>query len=669
MWTSRRGTGTLARFVCLALVAAGAAVPASAAAAPRRPAPPAKLRPVPGRAATARPAPKDTTRAATAAPAIRWPGAGISDVDVSATGWSWAGGRTVGLRSRQSTAERTAQRLQVRALDRAAALRAGQQALFEIGLASGATGTRDFAVAVDFAPFREAYGGDWGGRLRLAAVPACALTTPAAPACRPVPLRSTVDRAAGLVYADVSVAPPGAAPASRSAPSTLSAGTLLALAAGDSSDGGDFKATDLKPSATWSAGGSAGDFSWRYPLRMPPGLSGPVPQVGLSYSAQSVDGQTAAANSQPSWVGEGFAWQPGSIERAYRSCKDDGQAGSGDLCWAGDNATISLNGHSTALVYDSASQLWRPRDEDGSRIERLTDPALANGARDGEYWKVTTTDGVQYFFGLDRLPGAPAGTTTNSVFYEPIFGNDANEPCHGATFAASSCQQAYRWNLDYVVDPHHNTMSLFYTRETNQYARNGSAGDTPTYIRNGYLREIDYGTRQDGGADSVFTGTAPARVLFETVDRCITPGATCTTAPANQSNWPDVPLDLLCTGAGCAGRTSPTFFTNRMLAAVTTQVASGAGTWQRVERWTLDHEFKNPGDGNQKILWLSGIGHCGTDDSTCLPKVSFTAVQLSNRVDPAGTTNWIWNELSGLTIVSRSLILIVVPGSARPRTK
>ncbi len=376
-------------------------------------------------------------------------------------------------------------------------------------------------------------------------------------------------------------------------------------------------------------------------MRVPPGLGGPTPAVQLAYSAQAVDGQTAASNAQPSWIGEGFAWQPGSIERGYRPCADDGQTGSGDLCWAGDNATLSLNGQSSVLVSDAASGLWRPMQDNGAKVERLANPALNNGDADGEYWKVTSTDGTQYFFGLNRLPGWRAGTPdpeTNSVFHEPVFGNNADEPCHQSSFAASSCQQAYRWNLDYVVDPNGNTMSLFYTRETNRYARNHVDTDTPLYVRAGFLREVDYGTRQDAGVDSVFAATAPARVLFDVADRCITPGATCT--PSNPPNWPDVPWDQNCSGTNCAGRYAPTFWTTKKLSAVTTQTASGVKTWRDVERWSMTHEFKDPGDGQAKILWLSRIDHCGlVGATTCLSPVLLNPTQMSNRVDLAGTTN------------------------------
>ncbi|WP_432990480.1 alpha/beta hydrolase fold domain-containing protein [Dactylosporangium sp. CA-233914] len=30
-------------------------------------------------------------------------------------------------------------------------------------------------------------------------------------------------------------------------------------------------------------------------------------------------------------------------------------------------------------------------------------------------------------------------------------GNNTGEPCHAATFTGSFCNQAWRWNLDYVV--------------------------------------------------------------------------------------------------------------------------------------------------------------------------------------------------------------------------
>jgi RHS repeat-associated protein len=603
--------------------------PPVALAAPATPAPPAKLTSVPGADAVPKLRLVDPTKELTQPVPAAWPAPGTADITLpaaAATGSAvrWAPGLPIGAAPAGAAPTGTAPaRLMVQVLDHATAARAGRDVLLRIGRADGVASTATAVVALRYSGFGQAYGADWAGRLRLVSLPACALSTPAAADCRATPLPTANDRRAGVLTATTAV------PA---------AGALVALASGPDSDNGDFKATELKPSSSWTAGGSAGDFAWQYPLRVPPSLNGPAPKIGFGYSAQAVDGMTSAVNTQPSWLGEGFNWQPGSIERGYRGCTDDGQAGSGDLCWAGDNATLTLNGQSTELVLDPTTG-WRPRDEDGARVERLT--GATNGDDDGEYWKVTATDGTQYFFGLNRLPGWRAGTDpeTNAVFYEPVFGNDDHEPCHASTFAASSCQQAYRWNLDYVVDPHGNSMSLFYQRELNNYARNKVDSAVSTYVRAGHIAEIDYGTRQDAGVDSVFTGTAPARVRFDVTNRCVTDGASCTLSTANAGNWPDVPVDQVCTATSCPNRYAPTFFASTKLAAVTTEVATGSRTWRRVEQWRLTQVFKDPGDGLQKILWLKQLDHCGTDDNTCMPPASFIPTQLSNRVDPAGTPN------------------------------
>ena len=248
------------------------------------------------------------------------------------------------------------------------------------------------AVTMDYSKFRYAYGGDWSSRLRLWRLPDCALTSPDKPGCTATPLASRNDTAGTTVTADVPVV----------------ANTLVALAAAASGDAGDFGATPLSASSSWSAGGSTGAFSWSYPMRTPPSVNGASPGVAISYSSAAADGRSSASNNQPSWVGEGFEYSPGFVERRYVPCTDD-KSGTqnaptltGDLCWRTDNAVLSLAGASTELVYE-ASKGWHSRSEDGSKIVRLT--GAANGDNDGEHWKVTTTDGTQFFFGLSTLPG------------------------------------------------------------------------------------------------------------------------------------------------------------------------------------------------------------------------------------------------------------------------
>src|SRR5205823_227434 len=139
------------------------------------------------------------------------------------------------------------------------------------------------------------------------------------------------------------------------------------------------------------------------------------------------------------------------------------------------------------------------------RVQYVTDTQdpSTNGAQNSEHWVITTSDGTQYYFGLNELPGWASGNpVTNSVWTEPVYATSTNQPCYNATFAKSWCQQAYRWNLDYVVDTHSNAVSYFYTTETNYYAQDSTANSTNTtapatslYTRGGSLTKIQYGQR------------------------------------------------------------------------------------------------------------------------------------------------------------------------------
>ncbi|WJV45584.1 RHS repeat-associated core domain-containing protein [Streptomyces flavofungini] len=52
-----------------------------------------------------------------------------------------------------------------------------------------------------------------------------------------------------------------------------------------------------------------------------------------------------------------------------------------------------------------------------------------------------------------------------------MFGNHKGEPCHADAYKDSWCRQAWRWNLDYVVDPHGDAMAYYWNKETNHYGR------------------------------------------------------------------------------------------------------------------------------------------------------------------------------------------------------
>ena len=143
----------------------------------------------------------------------------------------------------------------------------------------------------------------------------------------------------------------------------------LAATSGPSGPEGSYTATSLNPAGTWTA--EEGDFSYSYPITVPPALGGTAPTVALRYDSQSIDGETSGRNTQASWIGDGWDYDAGYIERSYKSCANDGITDSGDECWGGYNATLSLGGHSGVLVQDSTGN-WHIQGDDGTKVQRLT---------------------------------------------------------------------------------------------------------------------------------------------------------------------------------------------------------------------------------------------------------------------------------------------------------
>ncbi|MBM2623800.1 hypothetical protein JIG36_50760 [Actinoplanes sp. LDG1-06] len=566
---------------------------------------------------------------------IGWPIRKTADAVLAAPVWPAAG-----------TQLRTSMKKQTAAVRAEVVDRAAVPAKWRAGIVArvSATTAGTASVSVDYSKFQHAYGAGWASRLRLWRLPDCALTTPDTASCSAQPLPSINNTAASAVTADVPVN------SAKSAP-------LVALAAAASGDSGDFSATPLAASSTWSAGGSTGGFSWSYPVRIPPGIAGPQPAVSLSYSSASVDGRSSATNNQPSWIGEGFEYSPGFIERRYVACADDdaepanNPKNTADLCWRSDNAVMSLGGSSTELVFEKGKG-WHGRSEDGSKIEKLT--GATNGDIDGEHWKVTATDGTQYFFGLDDLPGQSAAT--DSTWTVPVYSNHPNEPGHADTFTASRKTRAWRWNLDYAVDVHGNTLSLWYSKETNKYGTEVTATKPVSYVRGGTLDRIDYGTFDRGSAGRSVKPLA--QVIFDTGNRCLSDCAT-----HDGSHWPDTPWDQECKAdATSCDNYSPTFWSTERLTTITTRVwdtTKPTADWQEVDSYALSHSFPSPGDGQRGGLWLNSIvrtGHVG--GTVTMPPVTLTPVSMPNRVLTKTNTTNNWQRLANIHTETGALIQV-----------
>ena len=571
----------------------------------------------------------------------------------------------------------------------------------QVARTDGSTSPGRVDIAVPYGSWAEAFGGDFADRLTLVSLPACALTTPNVPACRvQTPVRTVNDRKDRRLIATVTL--PGAVtePHSRSAAAPQAQPRDLVLAATSTATGanGTYAASSLKSSDSWTTSGNSGSFEWSYPLETPSSLGSGGTTLSLAYDSGAVDGRTTVSNGQTSMVGEGFDLGGASsyIETSYKPCakvNPTGWASSGDMCLGIANATISGGSHAGELVRDDTdTSKWRLAVDDGTRVQLLYGTTGgSNNTANQAYWKLTATDGTMYFYGANRLPSGLGGTGADSPTYstwsEPVFGTGSGTSCNDPTGSENpqSCLQAWRWNLDFVVDPHGNVTRYTYARELDNYQHQKA---TTAYTRSGFLREIDYGWQKADVAGSTglladgnARGVEPAAtVLFDYVPRCVnsSTNTACPTAPpsvasgvantgitaGNQASFTDVPYDQHC-DAGSSSCTvySPAYFSTVRLTGVRTAVNAGASTgsqpsgtpvdFKAVDSYALNQSFPAPVDeasaGNRAQLRLDSVsrtayltnsdGSVATSTAPALPVVNFGYTQLPNRSQASSLYN------------------------------
>jgi RHS repeat-associated protein len=583
------------------------------------------------------------------------------------------------------------------------------------------TGTVPVSVKLDYSKFELLYGADWATRLRLVQFPDCYLSTPDVEACQAYDELETVnDTATQSLTATVD---PGTdsvtTPALAQSPEPQGAGVIQAayrtstpvtpiatggtavVAAVDSggstsaqSSTGNFKATPLASDGKWAAGGSSGAFTWSYPLIVPKPPAGPAPSISFEYNSQSVDGRTAVSSPQVSWIGEGWSYNPGFIERRYRTCQDDRKdQGAGlpnntaakdktnDLCWVSYNAVLSMGGKTTELVRDAPAgsnpeqdtETYRTQLDDGSRVEHRV--GGSNGDNNGEYWIITQTDGTKYYYGLDDVGGSHAAT--NSVSTVPVFGNHSGEPCHATAFADSRCgagaQQAWRWNLDKVVDVNGNVMIVNWKQETNYYAVRKKFSTPEQYDRAAYPTTIEYGLR------STDLTTPSAMVTFGVKQRCLKSDTACTDTNFDKTDdpgayrwWWDTPGNLNCKSNSKLCPAFPSFWTQYRLDNVTTKAARAGQTGLGpVDKYTLYQSFPEDWYDSAPALWLNSItrtGYAPGDTTGTLQSkdgISFAPYTVGNHAPKALISRGLLDrQLPNLVPRSRT---DQRPGITRPR--
>ena len=525
-----------------------------------------------------------------------------------------------------------------------------------------ASGSGLVTVRLNYSRLAQNYGGSWGSRLKLVELPACAEWDPSAPACRvqlPVP---TVNNGKGMLSARVDLGrsnaavPLKAGESARSLPALAGpAGNAVVLAAVSSPGGaqGTYAATSLTPEGTWVV--QNGGFDYNYPIALPPSLGGNAPSMTLSYSSQTIDGESSAQNPQGSQLGDGWTYSPGFIEQSFEPCSEDSSATTaegGDQCWDGWNASLSLGGHSGTLI-GAGPGTWHLQNDDGTRIQLMTNGANGiSGSYSDEYWVVTTTDGTKYYFGSDHVPGNNSSSlTTSSAWNMPVYCPKSTDLCYSSSSGTSSwAQMPYRWNLDYVVDPDNNLTVYHYATETNYYMRDGTTGSgtLTSYIRDGYLTDFEYGWHLSDATASPAV-LAADKVVIGSSARCT--ASSCTTV--NSTNYPDVPTDQICaSGSTSCDNASPTFFSEQRTTSITTDVlaSQSSGTYNKVDSYALAQSFLTGTGQSTAVMALTSITRTGQDGTAVsLPPTQFSLTMLNNRV--SGTSEpLLWRpRITGVT--------------------
>ncbi|WP_214326040.1 polymorphic toxin-type HINT domain-containing protein [Nonomuraea sediminis] len=520
-----------------------------------------------------------------------------------------------------------------------------------------------------YAAFRDAFGGNFADRLQLVRLPACVLQSPRPRDCvvRPTVVKAINDLKAGTLTAEVEAAPTNAAPAqvkpftrSKDAKTNaaraldaalatqLAAGSVYLLATALTGPGGNWGATDLKPSGTWQAGTSGGGFDYDVPLPEAPTVAGDGPDLSLQYDASSVDGQGDWTNNQSSPVGAGWDLNAGFIERRYARCQADNyndpdtadliwtatEAGSAGraLCWESPDANdndpstndmtqsellLNAGGKSARIVKDATSGAYKTVPDLGWRLEQVT-----GGANGQPYWKVTNQQGQVWRFGY----------TADAQWQVPYIGNDAGEPCYDKyqrNDTPPTCTGVWRWNLDQEVDRNENVTDYSYTPETNYFCMPSCAHEiyrVLPYTSGGVLAQVRW------GSNSQVAGSVPtARTTFTTVDRDV-------------ADWPS---DMRCTQqVGCANGALAFFATKKLTSVLAESLNPSSGSWEQVDRLDLRQTWINQrtdfGPPSDPALWLDTVQETGlaASPSITLPPEDFDAVMLAGAMDYTNTSDW-----------------------------
>ena len=149
----------------------------------------------------------------------------------------------------------------------------------------------------------------------------------------------------------------------------------------------------------------------------------------------------------------------------------------------GDQGTSTTTGLATPALCLPAE---RPRTAATGRLPQCTGTGVTGRSR--------KPDGTTYYFGLNQLPGYASGDKRLAVRSRCRYTHRDGEPCYNATFPRK-CNQAWRWNLDWVTDSHGDAMAYYYNSR-DQLLRRRQRDDGDRLLHPGRRpKNIEYGLR------------------------------------------------------------------------------------------------------------------------------------------------------------------------------
>ncbi len=203
---------------------------------------------------------------------------------------------------------------------------------------------------------------------------------------------------------------------------------------------------------------NSGGLMYRYPLDLPPGPGGLVPNLGLAYSSGAVDESHSLQAAAP-WVGEGWSLDLGSISFTQENVTPGGSNRLENVWHINDSFGISgqlippdLNASTTPLVPSPlpAQYIWHTAPESHAKVQEIQGSSTP-------CWRVWLPSGIWEDFGC---------TPDSKHTYVDS---------HGTTIV-------WRWDVDLIVDSHGNQIHITYQIHSNS---DGS-------IRDAVLKTVEY---------------------------------------------------------------------------------------------------------------------------------------------------------------------------------